>query len=359
MPSTSVNFDVAVLAAAGQRAASMSRDGLRRACSLLHAQEMVNGKGKPKWEGGQYFHTEITMRDHTGITQFVDGYELYDASAYETQQNPLYPMAISGLMMKIGEAERRLLGATEGALRHKVETLTEATMGFLQRQWQFRVLAATGLGFSNFVTLNGIDSTAGVFEQDAVGSQTNVIGGLSKATYSGVIGWQNQVANLNNAFGTNQIGLFNLIANTIVHKPLDKKKKIWLMTVQGGVNLKRVTQGVQRFVSTDPKDTDFGVPIEFYDGVKIYQESFLPTSGTNTTTYPMTAMLLDLEDIFFAWGGEVSDVGGKLPSGYFGTGDWRLIGGLQSVLGCPMSVVGQTIVTDMGSSGIAYAGETF
>lgn len=359
MPAINLNFEISVLAAAGQRAASTSRDGLRRACSLLHAQEMVNGKGKPKWEGGQYMTTEITVQNHTGITQFVDGYELYDASAYETQQVPRYPLAISGLMMKIGEAERRLLGATEGALRHKVETLTEATMGFLQRQWQSRVLTGTGTGFTNFITLNGIDSTAGVFEQDAVGSQTNVIGGVSKATYSGVIGWQNQVANLNNAFGTNQIGLFGLIANTEVHKPLNKKKKVWLMTVNGVTFLKRVTQGVQRFVSTDPKDTDFGVPIEYYDGVKIYQESFLPTSGVNTTTYPITAMLLDLEDIFFAWGGEMSDVGGKLPSGYFGMGDWRLIGGLQSVLGCPMSVVGQTIVADMGSSGIAYAGEIF
>lgn len=361
MPLQSVGFDVSVLASAGQMAASEKRDGLRRTCSLLHAQEVINGKGKPQWKGGQYFSTEITVQDHTGITQYADGFENYDASAYETQVVPLYPMCISGLMMKLGETQVRLLNATDGALRHKVETLSAATLGFLQRQWQFRIVTGgtTGPGFSNWTTLNGIDSTAGVFEQDAFGSQTNTIGGVSKTTYANVLGWQNCVANLNNAFGTNQIGLFDLIEQTKVHKPLDPKKKVWLITVQGMVNLKRVIQGNQLFTSNDPKDLDFGTGIEMYGGIKIFTENFLPISGTNTTTYPITAMLLDLEDIFFAWDKGKAAMGVNQIDGYFGTGQWGYIGGLQSVLGCAARVVGNTIVTDMGSSGIAYAGQTF
>lgn len=357
MPSTSVTFDVGVLAFAGQRGASTGRNGLLKDCALLHAQEAINGKGKPVWEGGQNYHTRLTVRDHTGVTQFVDGYELYDSTAYETEQNTLYPLCNSGLLMKIGIAERRLLSATDGALAAKVEALAEETVSFLQRQWQYRVVTGTGVGFTNWTTLNGIDSTGGILEQDAVGSQTNIIGGLSKSTYSGVPGWQNQVANLGNAFLTNQIGLYGLLENRKVYKPINKKT-IWLMTVAGRTNLKRVTQPNQMFISTNPKDTDFGVPIEIYQGIKIYTDSFLPIAGTNTTTYPMTAVLLDLEDIFFAFAPAAKDVMGSLPSGYFGMGDWGPIAGLQNVAGCPMNVNGNTVAAAIGSSGVAYAGET-
>lgn len=357
MPTQSVNFEIGVLAAAGQEAAIEYRDGLRRACNLLRVQEEV--KGKPKWTGGQNYPVTVNMQDHTGITQFVDGFELFDPTANETQRNPLYPLCISGLLMKIGVAERYLYGATNGAMKKKIRFLTESCMGFLQRQWSQRVVGGTGAGFANWITLNGIDSTAGVFEENAVGSQTNTIGGLSKSTYSNVIGWQNTVANLNNAFGTNQIGLYNLLEQTKKHKDVDKTKKRWFMTVAGMTNIKRVLQGYSFFANQDPKSLDIGQVVEYYQGIRIHQEQFLPIDGAASTTYPMTALLLDLEDIFWAWGQAQGNEGGKLPDGFFGVGDWASLGGLQMVIGCPMMVVGNTIVTDMGSSGIAYAGETY
>lgn len=357
MPTQSVSFDMGVLAAAGQEAAIEYRDGLAKACNLLRAQEEANGK--PKWHGGQLYLTTSNMQDHTGITQFVDGFELFDPTANETQRNPSYPLCVSGLLMKIGVTERYLYGATNGAMKKKVRFLTQSCMGFLQRRWSQRILAATGAGFSNWITLNGIDSTAGVFEENAVGSQTNTIGGLSKTTYSSVIGWQNCVSNLNNAFGTNQIGLYNLLEQTKKHKEVNPKKKRWFMTVQGMTNIKRVVQGHQYFTSTDPKSLDYGTVVDLYQGIRIHQEQFLPIDGASTTTYPMTALLLDLEDIFWAWGQAQNGEGGALPDGYFGTGTWEKLGGLQMVIGCPMMVVGNTIVTDMGSSGIAYAGETY
>lgn len=359
MPVQSVNFDIGVLAAAGQEAADDYRDGLAINCSLLHWQEKANGKGTKKWKGGQYYPGSINMQNHTGISQFVDGFELFDASANETQRVPLYPLCVSGLLMKIGVTERYIYGATDGAMQTKVRTLTQSCMGFLQRSWEQRILTATGSGFGNWLTLNGIDSSAGVFERGAAGSgQSNTIGGLSKATYASVIGWNNRVANLNNAFGTNQIGLYSLVQQTRIHKP-ETGKKAWFMTLNGMVNIKRVVQGYQRFTSTDSKSMDFGTPVEFYQGIPIYQDTFLPVAGAATTTYPMTALLLDADDIFWAWGKAQKGDGAPLPDGYFGTGQWAPIGGLQSVIGCPMMVVGNTIVLDMGSSGIAYAGETY
>lgn len=358
MPVQTVSFDIGALAVAGQMAAVEERDGLARACNLLAAQKEV--KGTPKWEGGQNFPVTINMQDHTSITQFVDGFELFDPSANETQRNALYPICISGLLMKIGVAEQILYGQTTGSLKKKIRLLTSSCMGFLQRAWETRILTGTGAGFANWITLNGIDSTLGVFEEQAVGLQTNTIGGLPKSTYNTVIGWQNVLGDFANAFGTNQIVMYQMLEQTKIHKAVNTRTKRWFMTVNGMTFLKRVTQGYERFTTRKSSDLDLGVEVDVYQGIRIYQENFLPIAGATTATHPMTALLLDLEDIYWAWGKPSGEMGNKLPDGYFGTGEWGSLGGLQNmVLGSPMMVYGNTIVTDMGSSGIGVRGQVF
>ena len=182
MPSTTLTMDWGLLAAVGQESASVYRDGLAKEVPLLNFQEQAHGKGKPKWEGGANFNVTVNMQNHTGITAFTDGYELFDPTAYETQRDPLYPLCMSGLLMKIGGLEMYYYGATDGGLRKKIDYLTKSCMGFLRRQWETRILGGTGSGFTQWLTLNGIDSTSGVFERAAVGSQSNTVGGLSKST---------------------------------------------------------------------------------------------------------------------------------------------------------------------------------
>ncbi len=84
------------------------------------------------------------------------------------------------------------------------------------------------------------------------------------------------------------------------------------------------------------------------------------TGGTSTNTYPITAYLIDSEDIFTEWSTAVSmDDGDGLPDGFFGVGSWRRISGEQMVYGCPMMVGGQNLVADMGSSAVVIRGETY
>jgi hypothetical protein len=359
MPSTSVTFDWGLYAAVGQEAASERRDALAKECPLIGHQEQVRGKGKPKWEGGQNFTVALSMVQHTGITQFLDGYEEYDNAANEPDRVAAYPLVMSGLLMKIGGLERYTYGATPGGMRKKIESLTVNCMGFLKRGWEARIIGGVGTGFTSWIGFNGFDSTAGIFERSAVGSQSNTIGGLSKSTYANVIGWNNCVVNLNNAFGTNQIGLYQLIAQTKIHK--DGGKKAWFFSTQGVTNVKRVVQAYERYMPNDK--LDLGRPVMQYQGHPVYQESFMPvstaTGGSTTNTYPITAYFIDFEDIFFSWGEAQKGEGSPLPDGYFGIGEWGPIAGNTTVIGCPMAVVGQTIVADMGSSGCAYGGETY
>lgn len=361
MPATTVTYDWGVLSACGQAAATEYRDGNELACPLIRVQEEVKGKGNPKFEGGQNMPgPSISMVQHTGITQFSDGYEEYDSSANETQRTPLYPLAMSGLLMKIGGKELRTYSSTPNGLRRKIESLTKSCMGFMRRGWEKRIIAGIGSGFGEWITFNGFDSTGGIFEDDAIGSQTNVIGGLSKATYSTVVGWQNVVVNLNNAYGTNVNGLYQVMTTTKRHK--DGGKKVWLWSDQGINNYKRSVQAYERYTSSDK--LDMGKPVLVYGGHPVYQQPQMPvstaTGGSTTNTKPWTALFLDFDDIHFAWSPAVKFGNGQgLPDGFFGVGDWSQIAGNITVYGCPMAVAGQTYVADMGSSGIAYGGETY
>ncbi len=234
-------------------------------------------------------------------------------------------------------------------------------MGFLRRAFNQRVVAGLGSGYTDWYTLNGIDYATGVMERSAVGSQSNTIGGLSKSTYSNVIAWNNVVVDMNNLWGSNLNQLYGAITQVKIHKP-DLNSKVWLFSTAGMDNIKRSVQANERYYITDKLDA--GVPVEVYHDIRIHQENFMPvstaTGGASTNTYPITAYLLDTDDIYTCWSQKVNFSNGvTLPDGYFGVGEWRQVSGEQLVICCPMMVGGANIIADMGSSAIVIRGQTF
>ena len=363
MPTTSVTIDWDTLAILGVQAAQSSRDGLALTSGWMEACEKILGKGLPKWKSGSRRSVDMQMFVHTGITEFLDGYEEFDNTALAPSRVPIYTPAVSGMLMKIGIQELMQYGNSgdvQGAIQSKIEQLTSNCMGFLQRNWTQRCVASIGSGFSRWTTLNGIDSTAGVFEYLAVGSQTNSIGGLSKSTYSSVIGWQNVVVSLNNAYGTNQSGLYRAVVRTRRHK--NGGKKGWIMSDAGIENQKRAVQANERYF-VEKGGLDSGVPVEKYHGYTLYHEPQMPvstaTGGSGTNTRPITAVLIDFEDIHPEWMKAVKAGEMQIPDGYFGVGQWGPVDRHQMVAACPMLVAGQNIIEDMGSSALCHSGETY
>lgn len=361
MPTTSLTIDWGILSFAGLEAASDTRDGLALTSGVIKMYEDVLGKGNKKWTHGARKVASVQMFNHTGVTSFADGYESFDESALEPTRDAIYSPALSGLLLKIGAKEMAEYGNSTAGLRPKIESLVTNGMGLLCRSWTQRIVASIGSGFTDWTTWNGFDSTAGVFERSAAGSQSNTIGGLSKSTYASAIGWNNRVVNMNNAYGSNQNALFQLVTATKRHK--DSGKKAWLFSDQGMSNQKRAVQANERYYTKDSLDS--GKPVEMYHGFRIYQEPQMPvstaTGGSTTNTYPITAYLVDAEDIFPSWmkAVKMADADEEIPDGYFGIGRWRKIQGQQMVFGCPMWCAGQMIAADMGSSGVAYGGETY
>ena len=130
----------------------------------------------------------------TTATEIVNGYEQLDMSAGNTLSyadftwgSSVQPIIISklDLMQNAGDAQIIDLAGT----RH--ESILQAMMRNLNKQ----ILVGSVDKWTKFGTLNGTATSgvAGGFLENAnPGSQTHVVGGLSKATYSNVPGWQNQ-----------------------------------------------------------------------------------------------------------------------------------------------------------------------
>lgn len=353
--------DWGLLSACGLAAADERVDGLAQTSGLMRMDEEVGGKQGRKWEGGARYPRGVLMYAATGVSSMPSGYEAYDNTIVEPERVAYFNLALSGLLMKIGLKEMIQYGnSPNNALKRKIESLTQSCIGFLHREWTKRSVGGLGSGFTDWGTLNGFDVTAGVFESGAAGSgQSHSIGGLSKSTYAFAIGWNNVVVNLGNAFGTNQHNLFQLLARVKNHK--DGGKKAWLASTQAMVNLKRAALGYEQYSSKDP--LDMGRAVEVYQGIKIYQEPQMPvstaTGGSATNTNPISFYLLDNDDIFYAWARDVAMAGHSIKSGRFGVGQWGPINGQTGVFGCPVLTAGNLIVGDMGSSGVAYGGETY
>lgn len=359
MPNASINIDWSILSNIGINAAKEKRDALALTSGALDALNSARGKGTPKWDDGGRSNVGINFYNTTGVTVFASGYEEFDPTAIENERVAQFAPSLSGLLMKIGAKEMQIFGSTTAGLAPKIKSLTMSCMGLLQRLWSQRFVAGIGSGFTDWITFNGIDFSTGVFERTAVGAQSNTIGGLSKSTYSFAIGWQNVVADMANAYGANQTQLYNAVVQTKKHK--DGGKKVWVFSPQGMVNQKRAVQANERYMSA--KALDSGMPVEYYHGIRMFMEPQMPVStasgGSATQTYPITAYLWDCDDIFVKWSKAVKTDAFTLPDGFFGMGDWRQISGEQLVMGCPIMVGGQTIVTDMGSSAVVIRGETY
>jgi hypothetical protein len=79
----------------------------------------------------------------------------------------------------------------------------KSVMGMLRRELNKQVLAGNSAVLTSLNTLNGdsagVGSATGFFEPLAVGTQINVVGGVSKATFQTTPGWQNQFVNIGGA----------------------------------------------------------------------------------------------------------------------------------------------------------------
>ena len=326
------------------------RDNVYESVAFLDAQERIHGSGKPVQSGGSRIVVPLGFGEHSSTTRLQTGFERIDLSVEDVFQPAQYdfghvvrPVAIS--------SEEEMVNQGDAAILSILESRVMMTANALKREYVKQIVAGGQTGWEDWNTLNGFDVTSGdhqgFIEENAVGSQGNPVGGVSKSTFSSKTGWQNQIFDGAGSFNSNGLaGLYDLKVEINAVSPSGAPNVI-LASRAGFKNLKRALRAHERYV--DQSKIDGGRMIETFDGVPINVEYNMPNDGTATTNDPISFYFLNMNDIYTLWD----------PQGYFDLSDFETVSGEYDVRAAKLRCRGQLIAKHLGSSGVAFDLDTF
>jgi hypothetical protein len=251
-------------------------------------------------DAGERIIVRWEVGDHSKATRVQTGYERWDDSIFATLKPGHEQWAIVVQPVMISEVdEGRNSGKAKiiDLLRQRTQNVYRHKMRQLQRV-AVRGPAASGTwtgvpGWEDFLTLNGADSTTGIIE--AAASGTNTLHNVSKASYPATTHpkFHNSFRDSAGAAGTNLLHNLNGINTNLVIKDGEPSPSECAnyMSENGANWLKRALQPQEQYTS---EDIDTGKRrVLTYGGVKIKPTFDLPNSGSATTTNPWSSLLMN------------------------------------------------------------------
>ncbi len=323
-------------------------DQLHRKLSYFDACKSKFGEGKPTWDGGAVILEPWLIDEHSDPTAISTGYETInlnvrdvDVAAQFTWFTAIMPVVIAGQEERINRGP--------GAVASILERRKDAVMGGFHRKFVRQTFIGDVAQFSDLNTWNGVDYSTGFLEEDAVGSQTNSIGGLSKSTYASLPGAQNQRYDAAGSFNSNGIAAMIHINQKIrARHPMNMGPDAWFMSEAFSQNMKRSLQSYERYVG-GADGVDAGKLYAVWDGVPCYTETYMANAGTNTTADPISAYAASMDYMKTLWH----------PEGYFNVGDFESCKPQQDVRAAHILTMAQNTLCHAGSQGLIFDAETF
>lgn len=315
----------------------------------------------------------ITVRQHANSTGLQTGTETLDLNVQSTDEvGPRLRMGNVVRPVVVNQVELRQCGDQAG-LNEFLLKRYKMTKASCEREAARHIVAGGVAVYESCVpsegamySLNGIDhATYGFIEHRAFGSQTNVLGGFSKATWSDRPQTQNIVMDLSSNFAAN--GLSQMYAlRTRMRKYMRNPGNNWygLITEAMFNNYKRALGSQERFL----KESDLNggwMPMAFGD-VALYVEEYMPISttygGSTSNTNKASMFIFNAKSFYPKWakgmsvamGGETS----KVPGGRFEFGPGRRLP--QNVAWATEINIGFNLMAEgFAEFGVALNGETW
>jgi len=251
-------------------------DNLFRATPLL---SQMKKKGQiDLFDGGQRLDVPLILADHSSITQLATGYEAINLAVADSLRNASYewcdfvaPIVITHKEETSNKGERAIVSIAEARMK--------SVMGMLQREFETQVIAGTSAVLTELNTLQGTTLATGFLEENAFGTQTNVIGGISKAAFPN--NYQNQAINSAAAFGgaagTGIQDLTNLYIQCQNMTPNAGAPDLILSSAAMYALYKGLLFNNERFIGEDTLDG--GRLALAFHGAQMYVDPFLPAGG--------------------------------------------------------------------------------
>lgn len=167
--------------------------------------------------GGIKLQRPLSIAEHSTITQLATGYEPVSLAVNDVLRPAIYDWCDFVAPIVITKKEE-MENSGEYAIVKILEARMKSVMGMLRRELNKQVLRGDSTVLSALNTLNGdvgIGSATGFLEHLASGSQTNVVGGVSKATFATTPGWQNQFKNAGGSLAMADLYDLYIAANSV------------------------------------------------------------------------------------------------------------------------------------------------
>ena len=283
------------------------------------------------WTGPEVVSIPMAVRVHSSSTGFQNGAQTINLATQSTDEHIQFRQGNVVRPITVNVAELTACGTQDAVNRFLADRVKnvrlDAEREYNRHQVAGGVAAYELSGTLPWNSFNGIDhSTYGFFEDRAFGSQTNTIGGFSKATYAATAKQtQNIFADVNGAFSTN--GMTQVFAGiTKLNKySMYKDGRAILCTEAFQNNLKRALAPQERFMSE--KTLDGGWRPATFAGMDLYIEEYMPVSttygGSASATNPMSALLFNANTVWPVWSPAIKVDDMTLPDGKFGLGTFR------------------------------------
>lgn len=153
-------------------------------------------------KGGIKIQRPLSIQEHSTITQLATGYEPVSLAVNDVLRPAIYDWSDFVAPIVITKKEE-MENSGEYAIVKILEARMKSVMGMLRRELNKQVLKGNSSVLTSLNTLNGdsagLGSATGFLEPVVAGSQTNIVGGVSKLTFQTTPGWQNQFVNIGGA----------------------------------------------------------------------------------------------------------------------------------------------------------------
>lgn len=269
-------------------------DNLFKAVPLL--DQMKKKGGVDYFDGGQRVDVPLILAEHSTITQLSTGYEPVNLAVQDALRNASYNWCDFVAPIVINKKEE-LSNRGDRAIVSIAEARMKSVMGLLKREFEKQVVAGTSSVLSDLNSLNGAIAS-GFLEDATFGTQTNTVGGISKAAFPA--DYQNQFQDSNSAFSTGATptgiaDLTELYIDAQVRTPDGGAPDLLLVSPNLYKGYKKLLFANERFV--DEKTLDGGKLALAFNGAMMYVDPFLPAAGKNLGAGTLSGYALNTNHI--------------------------------------------------------------
>ena len=203
--------------------------------------------------GGIKIQRPLSIAEHSTITQLSTGYEPVSLAVNDVLRPAIYEWCDFTAPIVITRKEE-MENSGEYAVVKILEARMKSVMGMLRRELNKQILTNGSTVLTGMNTLNGdsagTGSATGFFEHAATTAQTNVVGGISKATFQ-VPGWLNQFVNAGGALSMSDLYDLYIAANSVA--PSGDISHL-IMSSSALAQYRNLLFAQERFVQTDKLD---------------------------------------------------------------------------------------------------------